>query len=228
MLIKDKKLKKENELPPIKPEEIPYEIPGDWVWCRLGEISNYGCSPKAEPKNLLSDTWVLDLEDIEKGTSRLIAKVRFYERKSLSTKSVFKKGDLLYSKLRPYLDKVIVADENGVCTTEILPVKFYGGINSSFLKYSMKRIDFLNYVNSITKGMKMPRLGTNEGRMALISLPPLSIQNQIVIKLDQLMKTCDDLENSIKQSQTQNEQLLQQVLKEALEEGDIENCIVDC
>ncbi|TDG36386.1 hypothetical protein EZJ43_07660 [Pedobacter changchengzhani] len=50
-----------------------------------------------------------------------------------------------------------------------------------------------------------------------IPFPPLSMQTQIVSKLDNLMKTCDDLETSIKQSQLQNEQLLQQVLKEALE-----------
>ena len=50
----------------------------------------------------------------------------------------------------------------------------------------------------------------------LIPLPPITIQNQIVAKLEELMKTCDDLQSSIKQSQLQNEQLLQQVLKEAL------------
>jgi type I restriction enzyme S subunit len=216
-LIKDNKLKNEKELPPIKSKEIPFDLPQDWSWCRLGAISNYGSSPKAEPKHLLSSTWILDLEDIEKETSRLISKIRFLDRKSLSTKSVFRKGELLYSKLRPYLDKVIVADEDGVCTTEILPVKFYGNINSHFIKYSMKRIDFLNYVNSVTKGMKMPRLGTTDGRMALIPLPPLSLQNQIVAKLDELMIICDNLENSIKQCQVKNEHFLQQVLKEALE-----------
>ena len=174
----EKKVKK--EFPLIKADEIPYEIPENWVWCRLGEICNYGSSPRAEPKNLTQNTWVLDLEDIEKETSKLLCKIRFADRNSLSTKSVFKKGDVLYSKLRPYLDKVIVADEDGVCTTEILPLNVYGGINPFFLKYALKRSDFLNYVNSVTKGMKMPRLGTNEGQSALIPLPPLSEQEKIV------------------------------------------------
>lgn len=216
-LIKDKKLKKEKELTPIKPEEIPFEIPENWVWCRLGEICNYGSSPKIDSKDINGETWVLDLEDIEKDTSNLIYKARFEERKSLSTKSIFKEGDVLYSKLRPYLDKVIVADEDGVCTTEILPLKFHNTINPYFIRFSLKRSDFLAYVNSVTKGMKMPRLGTNEGSMALIPLPPLNEQNRIVGKLEQLMQCCDQLEVSIKQSQIQNEQLLQQVLKEALE-----------
>ena len=136
---------------------------------------------------MTKSTWVLDLEDIEKETSNLLCKIRFEERNSLSTKSVFQKGEVLYSKLRPYLDKVIVADEDGVCTTEILPLKFYCNIDSYFLRYALKRTDFLNYVNSVTKGMKMPRLGTTEGRMALIPLPPLAEQKRIVKKLEEVI-----------------------------------------
>ena len=216
-LIAEKKLKKEKELPPITDDEIPFEIPEHWAWCRLGEICNYGSSPKAEPKDINEDTWVLDLEDIEKETSVLLNKIRFIERNSLSTKSVFKKGEVLYSKLRPYLDKVIVADEDGVCTTEILPLKLYGNINPYFVKYALKRSDFLTYVNSVTKGMKMPRLGTNDGQMALFPLPPIHEQEQIVAKLEELMAYCDGLEQSIKESQGYNEKLLQQVLREALQ-----------
>ena len=215
-LIAEKKLKKEKELPPIKVEEIPFEIPENWVWCRLGEICNYGSSPKSEPKSLDYDTWVLDLEDIEKETSNLLCKIRFNERNSLSTKSKFKQGEVLYSKLRPYLDKVIVADEDGVCTTEILPLKLYGGLNPFFIRFTLKSIAFLKYVNSVTKGMKMPRLGTTDGQIALIALPPLAEQNRIVQKLDELMQYCNELEASIKQSESQNEKLLQQVLREAL------------
>ena len=221
-LISEKKLKKEKELSPIKPEEIPFEIPENWVWCRLGEICNYGSSPKAEPKDLTNETWVLDLEDIEKETSNLLSKIRFWERNSLSTKSVFKKGEVLYSKLRPYLDKVIVADEDGVCTTEILPLKLYGNLNPFYIRFTLKRIDFLKYVNSVTKGMKMPRLGTNDGQLALIPLPPLAEQNRIVQKLDELMQNCNELEASIKQSESQNEKLLQQVLREALRKEPVE------
>lgn len=221
-LIAEKKLKKEKELPPIRTDEIPFEIPDNWVWCRLGEICNYGSSPKAEPKSLTNDTWVLDLEDIEKETSNLLCKIRFNERNSLSTKSKFKQGEVLYSKLRPYLDKVIVADEDGVCTTEILPLKLYGNLNPFYVRFTLKRIDFLKYVNSVTKGMKMPRLGTTDGQMALIPLPPLSEQNLIVQKLDILMQYCNGLEASIKESESQNEKLLQQVLREALRKEPVE------
>ena len=216
-LIKEKKIKKQKPLPPITKEEIPFEITENWVWTRLGEITTYGSSQKADSNKFNNDTWVLDLEDIEKETSRLLNKVRFNKRNSLSTKSVFEVGDVLYSKLRPYLDKVIVADESGVCTTEILPLKCFANTNPFFFRYALKRPDFILFVNSVTKGMKMPRLGTEEGRKALIPLPSLSEQKAIVAKLDKLMAYCDSLEESIKNSQKQNEMLLQQVLREALE-----------
>ena len=216
-LIKEKKIKKQKPLPPILEEEIPFGIPENWVWSRLGEITTYGSSQKADPNKFNNDTWVLDLEDIEKETSRLLNKVRFNERNSLSTKNVFEFGDVLYSKLRPYLDKVIVADENGVCTTEILPLKCFANTNPYFFRYALKRPDFISFVNSVTKGMKMPRLGTEEGRKALIPFPPLSEQILIANKLDELMAYCHSLEESIKNSQTQNTLLLGQVLREALE-----------
>ena len=212
---KEKSGKKEKPLPPIKPEEIPFEIPESWVWCRLGEITNYGSSPKAEPSDLRNDTWVLDLEDIEKTTSKLLCRIRFNERNSLSTKSVFKTGDVLYSKLRPYLDKVIVADEDGVCTTEILPLKCYAGLNPFYLKTALKRPDFVKYVNSKTKGMKMPRLGTKEGQMSLIPLAPLSEQNRIIGEVEKQFTKTKQLNEHIISNQQATEQLLKALLHEA-------------
>lgn len=214
--------KKEKPLPPIKPEEIPFEIPENWVWCRLGEITNYGSSPKAEPTDLKNDTWVLDLEDIEKTSSNLLCKIRFNERNSLSTKSVFKTGDVLYSKLRPYLDKVIVADEDGVCTTEILPLKCFADLNPFYFKYALKRADFLKYVNSKTKGMKMPRLGTKEGEMALIPLPPLSEQKRIVAEIEKQLAKTKQLKEHIIANQQATEQLLKALLHQAFEVKEME------
>ena len=215
-LFKENKLKPSKPLPPIKEDEIPFQIPENWVWCRLGEITTYGSSEKSEPKMLKENTWVLDLEDIEKETSILLNKVRFSERNSLSTKSIFKKGDVLYSKLRPYLDKVIVADEDGVCTTEILPFVCFANFNPNYFKITLKQKSFLNYVNGVTRGMKMPRLGTKEGQIALIPLPPLSEQHRIVLKVEELIKKCNELEASIKQGQTYTDQLMQSVLRDAL------------
>lgn len=208
---------KEKTLPPITKEEIPFELPVGWVWCRLGEITNYGLSKKAEPKNLNSDTWVLDLEDIEKESSKIIQEIHFADRNSSSTKSIFKKGDVLYSKLRPYLDKVVVAHKDGVCTTEILPLEMFCNVNSNYFMYALKRKDFLNYVATKVGGMKMPRLGTEEGRNAIFPLPPLSEQQAIVEKVEALLAKCDELSQEIETLNHHGKTLMKAIFNETFE-----------
>jgi type I restriction enzyme, S subunit len=215
-LVKDKKIRKEKTLPPITDEEIPYDLPKGWEWVRLGDIANYGHVEKIESKDIYSDEWLLDLEDIEKITSKLLVKKKFKENPSKSSKNKFIRGDILYGKLRPYLDKVIVAEENGVCTTEIVPIRPFI-INSYYLRWYLKNKEFISYVNSLTYGVKMPRLGTSDAERSLVSVPPLNEQKRIVEKIDQLMKLCDELEEQVKKNQTNSEKLMNAVLREAFE-----------
>lgn len=93
------------------------------------------------------------------------------------------------------------------------------GIRSKFISLKYVHVILLNNVDNFRLNAKslIPGIDRSQVLNLLLPLPPLSTQKQIVSKLDELMKTCDDLENSIKQSQIQNEQLLQQLLKEALE-----------
>ena len=190
-LIAEGKIKKDKPLAEISDEEKPFDLPVGWEWVRLGEITNFGTTEKL---SFISDeTWVLDLEDIEKDTSRLLNKHRFCDKRSLSDKNSFLEGDVLYGKLRPYLNKVIVADESGVCTTEILPIRCYGSFSSHYFKYALKSPHFINYVNARSYGMKMPRLGTEDGRKANFPLPPLAEQHRIVAKVEELMVICDQL-----------------------------------
>jgi type I restriction enzyme S subunit len=65
------------------------------------------------------------LEDIEKESSKLLKRIRVSEKPFQSSKNRFYKRDVIYGKLRPYLDKVIIADEDGICTTEMIPFRSY-------------------------------------------------------------------------------------------------------
>ena len=202
--------KKSKPLPP-KPDCVPaYRLPNNWTWVRLGDVTNFGQTDK--DGRLSNETWVLDLEDIQKDTSVLLNRVRFVERQATSDKNRFKTGDVLYGKLRPYLNKVIVADEDGACTTEILPVRGYYGIAPRYLMYALKRPEFISYVNSKSYGMKMPRLGTEDGRNALFPLAPLAAQHRIVTKVDELMALCDRLEAEQSDSESAHARLVEALL----------------
>jgi type I restriction enzyme S subunit len=105
--------------------------------------------------------------------------VRKRERPFTSTKHSFVKGQVLYSKLRPYLNKVLVASEDGYCTSEILPLPFNIEICSEYVRAFLMSDYFLSYANQCSYGVKMPRLGTNDGKKALFALPPLGEQERI-------------------------------------------------
>ncbi len=140
LLIKEKKINKPKKLSVITDEQKTFSLTDNLAWVQLGDITNYGTCDKAEPDQVNNDIWILELEDAEKETSKLLQKIRFSERKFKSSKNVFRKGDIVYGKLRPYLDKVLIADEDGECTTEMIPFRAYRGrskfcvsLNSKFL-----------------------------------------------------------------------------------------------
>ena len=193
-LIKEGKIKKPKSLPPIREEEKPYSLPRGWEWARLQSFSDYNGRPNIDPSEIAEDTWLLDLEDIEKETSRLICRARYFQRESKSTKSTFKEGDVLYGKLRPYLNKVLVADSAGICTTEIVPIVPSKAVIPEFLRWLLKRPDFLSHVNTLMYGVKMPRLGTEDAIHSVHPIPPVNEQHRIVAKIDELMARCDELE----------------------------------
>jgi type I restriction enzyme S subunit len=184
----------EEEPHPVKKVDGPFDVPSNWRWANLEMIADYGGRGNVTPNAIKNEDWILDLEDIEKSSSRLTQKVVASDRKTTSNKAVFEAGDVLYGKLRPYLDKVIVADESGFCTTEIVPITPAAGIDSHWLRISLKSPHFLRFVTDKSYGMKMPRLGTKDAKASLHAVPPYVEQKRIVAKVNELMSLCDDLE----------------------------------
>ncbi|WP_318837105.1 MULTISPECIES: restriction endonuclease subunit S [unclassified Providencia] len=211
-LMKQGKIKKQKPLPEISDDEKPFELPTGWEWVRLGFITNYGECDKAEPTDADADTWIVELEDIEKSTSKLLNRVKFSERPFKSSKNKFNKNDVLYGKLRPYLDKVLIADDSGVCTTEIIPIKVYGNILPSYLRLLLKSPRFIAYANESTHGMNLPRLGTDKAINAVVELTAIAEQVRIVNKVDELMSLCDQLEQQSLTSLDAHQQLVETLL----------------
>lgn len=136
---------------------------------------------------------MLDLEDIEKDTGRILRFETLETRNSLSTKHVFKKGDILYSKLRPYLNKVVIAPKDGVCTSEILPLDFNGILINEYAQCLLMSSYFLTTVNLVTYGVKMPRLGTDDAKKMLLPVPPLNEQLKIICSVKKFQKSLDEI-----------------------------------
>lgn len=174
----------------------PFDLPRTWCWASLGAVFQYDAGTKCDPKALDTSAWLLELRDIEKGTGRLLNRVRLGERESRSTKSRFLPGDVLYGKLRPYLNKVIVASETGYSTTEIVAIRPYLPLSSEYCALALRRPDFVDYVTRLGQGTKMPRLRTKDAVVAPFPLPPLAEQRRIVAKVDQLMALCDRMEET--------------------------------
>ena len=190
-LIKEKKIKKEKTLAEITEGEIPFDIPDSWKWVKLGDCTGYAqTKEKVSPKDITGDMWSLDLEDIQKDTGAILVKTNASERKISGDKVKFHKGQVLYSKLRPYLKKILVAPDEGICTPELVPFDTYL-IDENYIAYVL-RSPFIDYViNSVTYGVKMPRVGTDTMTNLLIPLPPLAEQKRIVAKIEELLPYVD-------------------------------------
>ena len=173
------------------------DIPINWELCCLGEICDYGNCVNVDTRDIDEEAWVLDLEDIEKDSGKVIHKIRKYERDSSSTKHLFKKGQVLYSKLRPYLNKVVLADEKGFCTSEILPLNFSNVVEPKYALYYLMSPTFLKYANRCSYGVKMPRLGTADGRKAVFPLPPFEEQRRISQHISKIFMEIDDISNML-------------------------------
>ena len=202
-------------------DEVPFDIPDSWEWVRLGNISSY-----AETKQKVNATsadpsiWGLDLEDIEKG-GRLLEHKTVGERRAVGDKTVFAKGDILYSKLRPYLLKVLVAPDDGICTPEIVPFRVYGGIDPNYIVNYLKSPYVDNLINSITYGVKMPRVGAETMTSLLVPIPPLEEQRRIVEKIDGVASAISAYDVAYQKTETLNsafpEALKKSILQEAVQ-----------
>jgi type I restriction enzyme S subunit len=222
LLIKEKKLKKEKELSPIKVEEIPFEIPENWLWSRLGDIcvkigsgstpngSNYSLNglPFFRSQNIYDESLVY--EDVKFISQEV--------HKQMNGTTVYA-NDILLN---------ITGGSMGRCA--LVPIDFNEGnvsqhvciirpiiIDNEFLHYIVLSPYFQKSIFSSTTGAGREGLPKYNLEQFLIPIPPLAEQHLIVLKLEQLLQNSNELEESIKQSTFVNEKLLHQVLRESIQ-----------
>ena len=200
-------------------DDVPFEIPESWEWVRLGMISTYSYTKKKiNAQNADPKMWGLDLEDIEKG-GKLLEQKTVGERKAVGDKTIFDSGDILYSKLRPYLLKILVAPDCGICTPEIVPFKVFGNIVPDYIVAFLKCPYVDAVINSVTYGVKMPRVGTKTMTELLVPIPPLSEQKRIVEKLNEVTPITDNYAEAYVRAAELNQEFPELLKKSILQEA---------
>jgi len=146
---------------------------------------------------LTKEVTYLALENIESWTGKIDLSIG--QGQFESTVKKFKKTDVLFNKLRPYLAKVVIPDFNGVCVSEILVLRPSKKIDRKFLFYKLISRRFIDYVDTSTYGSKMPRASYDFiGKIEIEYPTQIDVQKNIVRKIEQKESKIENLKNKYK------------------------------
>ncbi len=155
-----------------------------WQSAALGEV----CPAKPLKKvsvNTEQSVWLLNLDQVESNSGKILSKVIAPYSKAGNSTHWFDNRHVLYSKLRPYLNKVVLPDEQGLATTELVPLlPDPNRLDRKYLAYYLRSNLFVNWVNGQVAGAKMPRVSMKVFWEHKIPLPPLAEQKRIATILD--------------------------------------------
>lgn len=187
------------------------ELPEEWVKTTLGNI--VALSDKKVEPSALEEVPYIGLEHIEKDTGSLLGFGKSSDVKS--TKSKFNTGDLLYGKLRPYLNKVVCVDFEGVCSTDILVFTKNPCVSNKFLLFRLLSRDFVRYASQNVSGVQHPRVNFQTLSEFPLSLPPLNEQRRLVTKIEALKTRSQRVKDALSLIPALLEQFRQSVLAAA-------------
>jgi type I restriction enzyme S subunit len=211
-LIKDKKIKRQKSLPPIGDDEKPFELPVGWEWVRFFDVNTV----KAElvPAINFPDENQIAPDSIGKGTGLLIEDRTVGESGVKGPNNKFYTGQILYSKIRPSLNKVVIAPYDGLCSADMYPIICHS--NKLFmLKYMLSEL-FLVQVRKAENRVKMPKLNLESLGLFLTVLPPEAEQPRIANRINEFMELCEVLKANIRDSQVTQLHLADAMAEQAL------------
>ncbi len=147
--------------------------------------------------------WLLNLDMVIPNTGEIIEKCYFdYDEIGNST-IIFNTDNVLYSKLRPYLNKVVIPNDIGYGTSELVPLKPHKDLlNKVFFASLLRSSYFVKYISGKVAGAKMPRVAMGEFREFAVILPPLSLQQEFVDKIEAIEKQKELIKKSISETET--------------------------
>ena len=199
-LVKEGKIKKSKPMANISENEIPFDLPNGWIWCRLQDIGHDWGQKKPD-----TDFTYIDVSSINKEFG-LIEEARTLSKEEAPSRArkLVKKDTVIYSTVRPYLLNIAIVDKDffpePIASTAFAIIHPIKGVSSSFVYRYLRSPSFVSYVESCQTGIAYPAINDKQFFNGLISLPPLKEQHRIVAKVDELMQLCDDLEQQTEAS----------------------------
>lgn len=190
-------------------QSIFYDMFGDpiqnekgWEVKKLGEVA-----PAKEYKGNVPTKdgkyWLLNLDMVVAHSGEIIEKCYFDADEIGNSTIVFNTENVLYSKLRPYLNKVVIPYDIGYATSELVPLfPNKAVLDRVYLTHALRSKTFVEFISAKVAGAKMPRVSMNEFRMFPIPLPPLSLQQAFAAKIEAIEKQKELVKRSIAEVET--------------------------
>ena len=145
---------------------------------------------KSQRGDLADEVWLLNLDAVEAQTGTVLFKHRVQSGEINASTVYFTAESVLYSKLRPYLNKVVMPDEDGVATSEMIPMyPLADRLNRAYLCYWLRSDVFVRHISEKVAGAKMPRVSMDYFRSLAIEMPPLELQEQFAAFVEQTDKS---------------------------------------
>ena len=155
--------------------------------------------------------WLLNLDMVEAQTGRILDYLYVNEEEVGNSTCTFDTTNVLYSKLRPYLNKVVIPDRCGYATSELIPLKPNPmKLERTYLAFMLRSDEFVNMINEKVAGAKMPRVSMSDFREFDVPVPPMELQNQFAAFVEQTDKSKLAIQKSLEQLETLKKSLMQQ------------------
>lgn len=187
-LIKEGKIKKTKALPEITEDEIPFDIPENWKWVRLGDVThNWG---QKKPDKTFD---YIDVGSIDNINGMLSEEENLINPKDAPSRArkIVKEGSVIYSTVRPYLLNICIINKEfehePIASTAFAILHPIKGIYNKYLYFILKSPMFISYVSSVMIGVAYPAINDTNLLAGLIPLPPFEEQKRVVEKIEELI-----------------------------------------
>ena len=188
-------------------------IPEDWQlrpMLSAVRVATGQVDPKVEPYRSMT---LVAPDHIESNSGRLLKKETASDQRAISGKYLFVKGDIVYSKIRPYLRKAILADFDGLCSADMYPLKPASDVSAGFILAAMLGHHFSKYAESVSVRSGMPKINRAELAEYTIALPPTKTEQESIAEA---LSDADALIESLEQLLAKKRQLKQGAMQELL------------